>query len=70
MAEGTSDLSPSQLFTLGVARADQDLEEQLAAVRISESAGRIDAREAADKRLMILVNHREEIARLRAKYLL
>jgi len=64
-----SDLSPEQLFVLGIERAERDLAEMTAAIRVAEDAGHISHTEAADKRIGALVAYREELARLRARYL-
>jgi hypothetical protein len=61
--------SDVDLYRLGVQRADRDLDEQLAAIRAAEDAGRISVREAADNRILAMEVHLTELQRLRRDYL-
>jgi len=65
----TSDLTDTQQFWLGVARADEDVEGQSAAVRIAQDTGHISSREATEKLVLIRQQHLDEIVRLRNRYL-
>ena len=63
------DLTDTQEFWMGVARADTDVEEQCAAVRIAQDTGRISNSEASEKLVLIRENHLTEVQRLRGRYL-
>lgn len=63
------DLTDTQQFWLGVARADTDVEEQSASVRIAQETGRISNSEASEKLVIIRQNHYDEVVRLRDRYL-
>jgi len=71
MSDFTDDLTDTQQFWLGIARADQDLEEQTAAIRIAQDREQepISSHEAADKLVMVREHHYAEILRLRDRFL-
>ena len=69
MGEASAPKSDTEMYRLGIHRADAELEGQLAAIRAAEDVGRITVREAADKRIVAMEHHLAECRRLREAYL-
>lgn len=69
MGEAVAPASDSELYRIGIQRADAELEGQLSAIRAAEDAGRISVLEAADKRIVAMEHHLAECRRLRETYL-
>lgn len=69
MGDSDAPKSDTELYRLGIQRADAELEGQLTAIRAAEDVRHISVREAADKRIVVMENHLEECRRLRETYL-
>lgn len=58
----------TEMYRMGIQRADAELEGQITAIRAAADAGEITVRQAADKRIAAMEYHLTECRRLRERY--